>query len=60
MEIIVKKTKITYKEIAKMINKTEAGIKYIKKTNPELLEILKLGCLCKKRNITFEELSFKS
>lgn len=43
--------KITYKEIATMINKTEANIKYIKKTNPELLNILKLGCLCKKKNI---------
>lgn len=39
-----------------MINKTEAGVKYIKKTNPELLEILKLGCLCKKKNIDLEPL----
>ena len=39
--------KLTYKQIAKMINKTEANIKYIKKTNPELLEILKLGCEAK-------------
>lgn len=36
--------KITYKKIAEMINKSEAGIKYIAKTNPKLLEILKLGC----------------
>ena len=57
MEIYMKKIKITYKEIADMINKTEAGIKYIKKTNPKLLNILKLGCLCKKKNISFEELS---
>lgn len=55
----MKKTKITYIEIAQMINKTEAGIKYIKKTNPELLYILKLGCLCKKKNISFAELSLK-
>lgn len=47
---------ITYKEIAKMINKTEAGIKYIKKTNPELLEILQIGCACKKKNININDL----
>ena len=39
----IKKTKITYKEIAKEIHKSEAGIKYIAKSNPDLLEILKLG-----------------
>ncbi len=48
--------KITYKEIAKMINKTEENIKYLKKTNPDLVEILKLGCLCKKYNIDIEEI----
>jgi len=30
-----------------MINKTEANIKYLKKTNPNLLEIIKLGCEAK-------------
>ena len=39
----LKKRKVTYKEIAKEIHKTEAGVKYIAKTNPDLLEILKLG-----------------
>ena len=39
----IKKSKITYKEIAKEIHKSEAGIKYIAKSNPDLLEILKLG-----------------
>ena len=42
--------KITYKKIAEMINKSEAGIKYIAKTNPNLLEILKLGCETKLKN----------
>ncbi len=42
---------ITYKEIAKLINKTEQGIKYYSSHNPELLEILKLGSLLKKYNI---------
>ena len=41
------KTKLTYKKIASMINKSEANIKYLKKTNPQLLEILKLGCEAK-------------
>jgi len=39
------KNKLTYKQIASMINKTEANIKYLKKTNPQLLEIIKLGCI---------------
>ena len=46
------KTKLTYKKIAAMINKSEANIKYLKKTNPQLLEILKLGCEAKLREIT--------
>lgn len=49
--------KITYKEIANYINKTEANIKYIKKTNPNLFEVLKLGAFCKKYNIKQEFLS---
>lgn len=48
--------KITYKEIAEMTNKSEAGIKSMKKGNPEQLELLKLGGLCKKYNINiFDE-----
>ena len=42
-----KKDKLTYKKIAKMINKSEANVKYLKKTNPDLLEIIKLGCEAK-------------
>ena len=41
------KNKLTYKQIAKMIGKTEANIKYLKKTNPQLLEIIKFGCEAK-------------
>ena len=44
--------KLTYKKIAKMINKSEANIKYLKKNNPNLLEIIKLGCIEKLKKIT--------
>ena len=37
--------KITYKQIASMINRSEANIKYMKKHNPQQLEIIKLGCI---------------
>ncbi len=48
--------KITYKEIAEMTNKTEGAIKKMKTGNPEQLELLKLGGLCKKYNINiFDE-----
>ena len=51
------KNKLTYKKIASMINKTEANIKYLKKTNPDLLEIIKLGCEAKikENKMTFKE-----
>ena len=42
-----KNMKITYKLIAKHIHKTEAGIKYLAKTDPDLLEIIKLGLIQK-------------
>ncbi|MDD2896901.1 MAG: hypothetical protein PHG81_12865 [Aliarcobacter sp.] len=48
--------KIIYKEIAELTGKTEAGIKSMKKNNPEQLELLKMGALCKKYNITTKEL----
>lgn len=48
--------KITYKEIAELTNKTEAGIKKMKTNNNEQLEIIKIGSLCKKYEITTEEL----
>jgi hypothetical protein len=48
--------KVIYKEIAAYINKTEENIKYLKKTNPQLVEILKLGSFCKKYNISVEDL----
>jgi len=39
----INKRKVTYKEIAKEIKKSEAGVKYIAKTNPRMLELIKLG-----------------
>lgn len=48
--------KIIYKEIAEYTNKTEAGIKSMKIKNPEQLELLKIGALCKKYNIELKDL----
>ena len=48
--------KIIYKEIAEYTNKTEQGIKQMKTNNPEQLELLKIGALCKKYNISLKEL----
>ncbi len=44
--------KITYKDIAEFTNKSEAGIKSMRKNNPNQLELLKLGLLCKKLNLS--------
>ena len=43
--------KITYKEIAKQISRTEDAIKYMKKNNPQIFEVVKIGCLVKKFRI---------
>lgn len=48
--------KINYKEIAEIIGRSEANIKYMKKHNNEQLEVIKVGCLCKKYNITLNDL----
>ncbi len=48
--------KTTYKDIAKFINKSEQQIKWYKKNNPEMLELFKLGALCKKNNIDINKL----
>lgn len=48
--------KIIYKEIAEYTNKTEQGIKQMKTNNPEQLELLKVGALCKKYNISLKDL----
>ena len=48
--------KIIYKEIAEYTNKTEQGIKQMKTNNPEQLELLKIGALCKKYNISLKDL----
>ena len=43
---------ITYKDIAEYISRSEPNIKYMKKHNPNQLELLKLGLLCKKLNLS--------
>ncbi len=48
--------KVTYEEIANFIGRTEANIKYMKKNNPEQLELLKIGAICKKYNIELKDL----
>ena len=48
--------KITYKEIGEYTNKTEQGIKQMKKNNPQQLELLKMGGLCKKYNINLKDI----
>lgn len=47
---------ITYKEIGNFCNKVESTIKQMKKNNPEQLELLKIGALCKKYNINIDDL----
>lgn len=48
--------KITYKEIAELINQTEQNIKQLKNKQPEKLELYKLGALCKKYDINENDL----
>lgn len=47
---------ITYKEIADYTNKVESTMKQMKKNNPEQLELLKIGAICKKYNIDLQDL----
>ncbi len=48
--------KIIYKEIAEYTNKTEQGIKQMKTNNPKQLELLKVGALCKKYDISLNDI----
>jgi len=48
--------KVTYKEIANYVDKSEATIKGWKVKHPQLLELTKLGAFCKKNNITMEHI----
>ncbi len=48
--------KISNKEIAYTIHKTPSAISYLKKNNNEEFKIVKLGVLCKKLNLTPEDL----
>lgn len=47
---------ITYKEIGSYINKKEPTIKSMAKANAPQLELLKIGALCKKYNVTLEDI----
>jgi hypothetical protein len=46
--------KVTYKDIAEYIGKSEQQVKWYKKNNEPMLEILKTGAFCKKNGITIE------
>ena len=46
--------KVKYRDIAEMIGKKEGTVKSWAFRQPELLEIVKLGALCKKNGITPE------
>ena len=48
--------KPTYKDIATLIDKSEASIKNYKSSQPQLLEVLQLGAIAKLNNITIPEL----
>ena len=48
--------KIKYKEIGEYTNKSEQGIKQMKKNNPKQLELLKIGGLCKKYYIDLKDI----
>lgn len=47
---------VTYKDIADFISRSEANIKYMKKHNPHQLELLKLGLLVKKLDLSEQDL----
>lgn len=47
---------ITYKEIGALINKQEPTLKSMAKANAPQLELLKIGALCKKYNVTIEDI----
>ena len=51
------KPKITYKQIAKEIERTEAGIKAMKRNNPRILELIKKGLFYERQ--TIEEINPK-
>lgn len=50
--------KITYKEIGEYCNKVEATLKSMAKNNPQQLELLRIGALCKKYNINTDDLEY--
>ncbi len=47
---------ITYKELAKDLNKSEATLKNWKQKFPILLEYVKTGAFCKKNNLDIERI----
>ena len=51
-----KRGHIANKDIAKAINKTPSSISYVKKTNPEEFDILKLGTLCTSLGLSHQQI----
>jgi len=48
--------KVTYKDIANYLDKSEATIKSWSSRYPNLLEATRIGVFCKKNNITMEHI----
>ena len=46
--------KVTYKDIAKYLKKSDTTIKSWSSRYPEMLELTRIGAFCKKNNITIE------
>jgi DNA-binding transcriptional MerR regulator len=49
---------VTYNEIGLQVHKAEATIKSMAKNNPEQLELLKIGAICKKYGITLDDIKY--
>lgn len=47
---------VTYKEIGEFCNKQEPTLKSMKRNNPNQLELLTYGALCKKYNISMDDI----
>ena len=50
------KNKVTYKEISELLGKSEQTIKGWNSKAPELLELVKLGALCKMNDLNSEKI----
>ena len=52
----IKLLKISQRDIANEIGRTDSSISYMKGNNPTMLNLLKLGVICKRLSLTPEKL----